>query len=243
MSDSSVISDMKTQGDDWTPGDQAFLHGPPPGSTSILLHSILSLKSALIASSAAPNQAIRHFMQVVSCSSSTDSTAGGWIPTGFLPRSHTRCQFIPLSFILRLKSAYIALPAAPTQTVQLSCAGGLGGSCSFRQLQIRMVSQGVVWVYCVHSVSLGSLLIFRVYFSLASFFIVDHVVRVSGTVAITDCVCLNAGFDMLWSDDPTRRNSFGSLYPRSCGRRGTGPTRWIQLPYRCLILLMHTTVK
>jgi hypothetical protein len=53
----------------------------PPGSTSILLHSILNLKSALISSSTSPNQVIRHFTPGVSCSSSTDS-AGGWVNIG-----------------------------------------------------------------------------------------------------------------------------------------------------------------
>ncbi len=151
MSDSSVSRTWRLKVTIGPPVIRLACTVPPPGSTSILLHSILNLKSALIASSASPNQVIRHqdtshkefhvrHLQILQ--------VGGWIldPDRLPRRSHcgTRRKFIPLSYIWCLKSSHIALPAVPTQVIQLSLGGGSGGWCSFRHLQIRTVSQSRV---------------------------------------------------------------------------------------------------
>ena len=91
MSDSSVSSDMKTQGDDRTPGDQACLHGdptriyidPPPlyFEPQVSAHILLNLTQ-----SGYQTLHTRSFMFVIY----RFCRWGGeyWIPTGFL-EGHT----------------------------------------------------------------------------------------------------------------------------------------------------------
>jgi hypothetical protein len=121
----------------------------------------MSFQPAFISSPAAPNQQPHRLSRarcfnVRSLEFIPAHKNAKWIPSGFLARSCTRRQILPL--LLHIMS-HVSAHILPSHTLSMPHPTPSHGEFHVRHLQTRVVSQGAV---CVHSVYPSSRLLFRV---------------------------------------------------------------------------------